>query len=390
MASKIRRNYLPEFFALGFHPSKPRMVTVNVTSKCNQHCVYCEIGENIPSSKQGKLSTDDLKWLLDEMAHEGIKKISLCGGEPFLFDGILDVVEYAGKKNIRCSITSNGMTVWKLTAGELAILKNNQTEINISIDSFDESLNAKTRGTAAALSNALKSIKVLNDRGIPLTVLTAISKYNFHDLYNSFVLARKFGIQQMLFQPIIYFSNYPDRDSIQNKSQLNVGIENLGTLLTELKKILEFEQKHAIKTNVYRIMPWIESYLQTAAGKNGRWFFEEVVAKFYCREIFAIIDISYDGGIQPCGLALATTDIYQNREKGLLALWMEATAKIKEDLSKGNYRDYCNGCCHHFSRNMLASLIKYPWQNRVALTGMLPRLTSRYSNMIYKKIRINK
>ena len=319
------------------------------------------------------------------MELSGIKKISLCGGEPFLLDGIVDVVEYAGKKNIKSSITSNGMTVYLLSAKDLDILKTHKCEINISIDSFSEEINAKTRGTASALPNALKSIKTLADSGIPVTVLTAISKYNFHDLYKSFVLARDFGVKQVLYQPLIYYSNYPDRNTIDEKSKLNVGIENLDLLMNELNKILKFERTHDIKTNVYRIIPWIETYLKTAAGKNGRWFFEEVIPRFYCREIFAIIDISYDGGIQPCGLALAETDIYKNREKGLAALWMEATAAIKEDMSNGRYRDYCNGCCHHFSRNMLASLIKYPWQNRAALSQMLPRLISRYGNTLYKK-----
>jgi len=64
-----------------------------------------KLAKTIPSSRQGKLTPDDLKWILDEMEKEGIEKISLCGGEPFLLDGIVEVVEYAGKKNIRCSLT---------------------------------------------------------------------------------------------------------------------------------------------------------------------------------------------------------------------------------------------------------------------------------------------
>ena len=99
--SKIFKNYLPEIFALGLYRSKPGMVTVNLTSRFNQHCIYCEIGKNIPSTENEILTEDDLLWIIDQMAENKIRKISLCGGEPFLFEGIFKVVAYAHQKKIR-------------------------------------------------------------------------------------------------------------------------------------------------------------------------------------------------------------------------------------------------------------------------------------------------
>jgi len=388
MASKILTNYLPELSALILGRSKPSMVTVNLTNRCDQQCIYCEIGRDNPAPVKDALTINDLTWIIDQMAENKIRKIALCGGEPLLFDGIIDVVTYAGKKNIRCSITTNGMTAHKLNESELNILKECKTEINISIDSFQDSIQSYTRGTHAALPNVLKSIQKLSEKRIPVTVLTAISKYNYHDLFNFLTNAYEKGIKQVLFQPIIYYSNYPDRPTIDNKSQLNVSVDKLDILMSELRKILRFERKHKIKTNVYRILPWIEYYLKTAATQNG-WFFNDVLNKFYCREIYAIIDISYDGGIQPCGLSRATIDIYENRHLGLMALWSKATLGIKDDLLNERYHEYCNGCCHHFSRNMLASILKYPIKNRVALINMhsllLSRVLSRMLKKTYKK-----
>jgi len=366
MASKIKRNYLPEISALLFGRSKPSMVTVNLTDRCDQKCIYCEIGENIPSSRKGQLTVDDLKWIINQMAENNIPKISLNGGEPFLFDRLFDVISYASEKNIRCTITTNGMIVHKLNDADFKVLKDSETEINISIDSFRQEIQTHTRGTASALPNALKSLQKLNEKGIPVTVLCAISKYNYQHLSEFFEEAYKNGIKQVLFQPIIYYSNFPDRPVIDAKSRLNVGIDQLDILMEELKKILYFERKHGIKTNVYRIFPWIKFYLTTAETGQG-WFFKDVLKKFYCRELYAIIDISYDGGIQPCGLALAKTTIHENREIGLMEQWYKATAGIKDDLENDRFYDFCNGCCHHFSRNMLASIAKHPINNRVAL-----------------------
>jgi hypothetical protein len=156
--------------------------------------------------------------------------------------------------------------------------------------------------------------------------------------------------------------------------------------LEELSKILNFEKTHPIKTNVYRIFSWSQYYLKTAAAQNGHWFFHDVLPKFYCREIYAIIDIAHDGGIQPCGLRPATVSIMNNQQSGLLGLWSDATENIKNDLGNEKYYDCCNGCCHHFSRNMLASQAKYPIQNRMALIRMMPPLLSRIGWGIWKKL----
>ncbi len=375
--SKITRNYLPELFALNVRRTKPSMVTVNLTNRCNQRCIYCEIGKNPFSTGIDTLTFADITWIIDQMSVNKIRKISFCGGEPFLFAGIIDLVSYAGKKNIRCSITTNGMTAHRLNENELSVLKECKAEINISIDSFREDIQSFTRGSSVALPNALKSILVLNKKQIPLTVLTAISKYNFHDLSQFFSTAWELGIEQVLFQPIIYYSNYPDQLPVDNKSQLNVGIDQLDQLMKELEKILLFEKKHKIKTNVYRIIPWIRSYLETAAAQNGKMFFEDVVKKFSCREIDAIVDISFEGGIQPCGLFPAEIDIYKNRHLGLMALWTAATSVLREDLLHNRYPECCNGCCHHFSRNMLASILKHPFTNRVVFKKMVPLIVSR-------------
>jgi MoaA/NifB/PqqE/SkfB family radical SAM enzyme len=295
------------------------------------------------------------------------------------------VLVSAKEKGIRCSVTTNGMTTHLLNNDELKKLKQCRTEINLSVDSFDADIHSFTRGKDNALENALLSLKKLNENSIPVTVLCVISKYNFQYLFKFFTTAFERGVKQVLFQPVIYFSNYPEIIPVENKSQLNVSYEKLDILMDELRKILDFEKRHKIKSNVYRIFPWIEYYIKTAQSSDRKWFFNEVLNRFFCREIYAIIDITYNGGIQPCGLASASVFIQDNRHRDLLDLWSEATLKIKEDMLNERYHPYCNGCCHHFSRNMLASIFKYPFKNRKALFEMLPFLLTRIRTKIIKK-----
>lgn len=387
MASKWATTYVPEIFSALFGRSGPAMVTVNLTNRCEQSCIYCEIGQGIELPKKDVLGIDDMKWIINQMSLKGIKKISLCGGEPFLFRGIIEVVKYAGSKNVRCSITTNGMTAHHLSGEELSDLKTCKTEINVSVDAFNEEIQSLTRGTESALSNALNTIERLSEYQIPVTVLTAISKYNYHDLSGHVKQACEMGIPQVLFQPLIYATNYPGRKPVDNKSLLNVPPDQLHVLKAELVKILKYESNHPVKTNVYRILPWIEHYLRgVASGQNGHMFFNDVLKKFYCREIDAIIDISFDGGIQPCGLAKAGTSIFENRQQGLIPLWKKATEGLKQQLENERYPAICNSCCHHFSRNMISSVMKFPFKNRVALLTMLPLFGDRFFYGIKKKI----
>jgi MoaA/NifB/PqqE/SkfB family radical SAM enzyme len=276
------------------------------------------------------------------------------------------------------------MSAPMLNESELDILRKYKTEINISIDSFQDNIQSYTRGAPVSLQNALKSVRKISEKGIQLSILTVITKYNYHDLFNFLVTAYEKGIKQVLFQPVIYYTNYPDRHPVDNKAQLNVSVDKLDILMEELRKILQFEKKHNINTNVYRILPWIRYYLESIESKNGKWFFDKILKKFFCRDTFAVIDISYDGGIQPCFLTLAKSSIHENRHLGLMNLWYNATIEIRDNLNNGRYYEYCNSCCNHFSRNMLASIMKYPFQNRSALIKMFWLLIERFLSKIYK------
>lgn len=387
MASKMIKNYLPELFAIGVKRINPQMVTVNVTDKCNQKCIYCEIGMGISSPVNERLSVDDLKWIIEEMKKEGIPKISICGGEPFLFGGLLEVIGFAHSCGIRTSITSNGMNIGRLSSQDLDVLKMSRTEVNISIDSFSPEINSFIRGESIALMNARESIEVLLEHKIPVTVLTAISRFNYHELYDTMLGAYEMGVRQILFQPVICFSNYPDRPPINDKRLINVEVDRIDNLIEQLRLILAFERNHPIKTNVYRILPWIVSYLRKAAGENGKYFFDEVLKKFYCREVYAIVDITYSGEIQPCGLKRGSVSIKENRNAGLLNLWKEATKEIRTHLESGRLYPECNGCCHHFSRNMIASMLKFPVKNRETWSEMTPLLIARLASRIKKNMR---
>ncbi|MEA3444335.1 MAG: hypothetical protein U9R19_06355, partial [Bacteroidota bacterium] len=236
------------------------------------------------------------------------------------------------------------------------------------------------------LENAIRSIKILQKNKINVTVLSAISKYNFEDLFSSIKSAYKLSVKEVLYQPIISVSNYPDKEKIERKGELNVPISGIAKMNSQLNEILAFEKRYAIATNVYRIKPWINDYIKSIWQNDSEPFYLKDLNKFYCREAYAVIDISYKGEIQQCSLANATVSLKESNKQGLIKLWQDATNSFKIQLEKENFPDICKGCCHKYSRNMLASVIKFPVANRQAMAPIFFLLLKRIANRFIKKI----
>jgi len=382
---KLKVNYLPELKKLFTGRGVPSMVSVNLTNICNQHCIYCEIGQHHIANSSDLLKKTDLFWIIDQMDQFGISRLSLCGGEPFLFSDLIEVVRYAFHHQILCNITTNGTFISQLDHRSLEILKNCKSTLNISIDSFQETINNITRGSKTAFSGAISAIETLQTYQIPFIILTVISVVNYKDLILSLHRANELGIKQILYQPVISFSNFPELDSIDNKQNLNVPFEFLTTLMMDLQTMFYYETKNEIKTNLYRIIPWIEAYIKQFNHQSTIPFYKQVLPRFFCRESLEVIDIDYHGNIQPCGLIKGDIRINTDGSSDLFTLWKSATYALQNDLKEAVFPIECSGCCHKFGRNMLASVMKYPIRNRKTLLKTAFLLINREYNQFLNR-----
>lgn len=112
-------------------------VRLAVTDKCNLRCFYCMPEEGIKfKPKKELLSYEEMLRLMTILAKQGISKVRITGGEPFLRKDIMFLLECL--RNIegieKIAITTNGT----LTATYLDQLeKLGITSFNLSLDSID-------------------------------------------------------------------------------------------------------------------------------------------------------------------------------------------------------------------------------------------------------------
>jgi MoaA/NifB/PqqE/SkfB family radical SAM enzyme len=373
--------YINLFKNLYLNMPTPISVSVNLTNKCNQHCIYCEIGAGHVKSKKPMLVLDDLKWILDQMNHFKIPSIELGGGEPLLFKDIFDVIQYANSLEIKSYILTNGMLLPGLSSDEIDILKDCETSVSVSIDSFSAKKEAYIRGAKDALLRSIEGIAILVKHHIPVNIMTTISAQNYEDLFDIVKNANLLGVNRVSFQPVIFVSCFPDVMPIDNKKGLNVLPDNLREIEDQFQTILDFERISGVKSNIDVLAKWLTDYIQFVHRyPKDDFFFRKVVNRLWCAPLYSTITVNYYGEILPCNMlkpAEPAISIKDRDDKSLLQLWNASCTATRQMIAKEQYPDECKSCVCAFDSNLICSTLKYPLNNLNQLPNVVKQVIKR-------------
>ena len=190
----------------------PQFLSFTVTNACNLRCKMCgqwsEEGyvSNRTIDTSSKMKLEDWKRLVDEAANHKIRFILVRGGEPFLFPGIIELLEHIHSKGFFISIDTNG-TVLKKYAADLVRIGN--MHITFSVDGPEEVHDA-VRGVKGGFNQIKENIAYLNEleksneRKISKSICFTISKYNYKSLGRMPDIARSISIASMNIVPYYY------------------------------------------------------------------------------------------------------------------------------------------------------------------------------------------
>lgn len=354
----------------------PFVVSINLTNKCNQHCIYCELGQDRMVTTKPLLNLDDMKWILDQMDKHDIRLISMGGGEPLLFKDIFEVVSYAHNKNIQCEIVTNGMLLKSLSEDQLNLLKECRTSISVSIDSFDAETENTIRGKRDALYTQLTGLEMAGLRGIRTTIATVISKYNYSGLFELVVGMNNYGAKFVKFQPVHDESNFPEIQGLEKKRNLNISGDMVKELATQFEMIEKYEEKHPeIKTNVKEIKTWIFDYYTFLESEQKEPFYSRLVKKYWCSSMDTIITINYYGELLPCNTQSTLLGIKsRDNHSDLIELWNNTCETSRRDIAIGAYPSCCRYCNYSLDFNVLGATLKYPIANRKNLSDVVSKV----------------
>ncbi|MFC1693480.1 radical SAM protein [Candidatus Latescibacterota bacterium] len=185
---------------LQFSKDKRPVVIMNITKRCNLHCVHCYAGSGNKAG-ENELSTQELLKVLDDLADFGCPVILFSGGEPLLHPDIVKLSKYAVERGMRAVISTNGTLITPTMADELAGI--GLSYIGISLDGGSE-IHDRFRGIQGAFDRSLEGLRNARDAGIKTGLRFTITARNASEIPHIFGIIEKENIPRVCFYHLVY------------------------------------------------------------------------------------------------------------------------------------------------------------------------------------------
>lgn len=173
-----------------------------VTYRCNAYCDFCHFGDhqNFKNTPFAKL--DEFYSNVEQLANLGVKFIDLTGGEPLLHKEIHLMAEFAKKKKMQTSITTNTLLYPKFAeelSGKIDLL-------HFSLDSPEEEEHNRIR-KVDCYNSVFESINIAKSLGEFPDILFTVTNDTYKKLPQMYDIALKHELVLLVNPVFSYFGN---------------------------------------------------------------------------------------------------------------------------------------------------------------------------------------
>ena len=176
------------------HPYFLSNIYLNMTQKCNLHCIYCYASARTEHGKENLVFNDYKKILNEAKSISSEITITFTGGEPFLSENTLPVAEYAKSLGMETKILTNATLISEKNVKDICkVFKYFQ----ISMDESTSALHNHYRGKDS-FERTIKAIELLKSNDADVKIAMTVTKENFFDIH---AMNEKWG-GYLTFQPL--------------------------------------------------------------------------------------------------------------------------------------------------------------------------------------------
>ncbi len=138
----------------------PDWLSVNVTLRCNLHCLMC----NTCYPLERELGTTEILDIVDQAAIMGVKVFNPLGGEPFTRPDLEEILAHAAGKDLFTTLTTNGTLISRARAAGTARIAPEKLHVNISLDGPEPTHDAiRGRGTFQAAITGYQRLRLADE-----------------------------------------------------------------------------------------------------------------------------------------------------------------------------------------------------------------------------------
>lgn len=188
---------------------KHTYLRISLTEHCNLRCTYCMPQSGVTLTPSSQLMTaDEIFQIAQVFVENGVDKIRLTGGEPFVRKDFKEILSKLSSLNVSIAITTNGVTINQ----HIETLKKNRVSIiNLSLDT----LNAKKFNSITLRSHFEKvygNMLLLINEGFRVKVNVVLLKnVNDNELIDFIELTKELPISIRFIEFMPFDGNQWDR-----------------------------------------------------------------------------------------------------------------------------------------------------------------------------------
>ncbi len=304
-------------------PHKLDELWIYYTLACNLRCRHCLVSAGKELKRE--LTAEEFKKVVDEGIKLGVRRFYITGGEPFIKEGIFDLIRYITKTKKRELIVLTNATLFddkKISA--LKKVMGPKLLLQVSLEGPNAEIHDKLRGKGS-FDKAVDGIKRLIMIGITPIVSTAISKLNEKDIAGTSRFLSKLGIQE---HNVLWM--HAKGRGASNLNDLYVPSDNIALAMKKLKK--EYKEQEMIFDNV-------ESLKVRVRTKRGR-------KNDLCNNCYEKICVNSDGHVYPCASLNGdkTFDAGSVRKASLKDIWLNSKVMDRGRKNSVQNKPECREC----------------------------------------------
>ena len=159
---------------------RPLLVIWEMTQACDLNCGHCRANAR-PKRHPLELSTAEAFHLIDEIAGMRVPLFVLTGGDPLKRPDLMPIVQYAGRRGVRTSLTPSA-TPLLVRDALFKLKKSGLMRLALSLDGSSADIHDMFRGIAGSYQRTLDAVEWWHQAGLPVQINTTVSQRNFADL----------------------------------------------------------------------------------------------------------------------------------------------------------------------------------------------------------------
>lgn len=176
--------------------SAPITAGIEVTHACNMNCPHCAFagGHKYPD----ELTTEEIMRLYDEWADMKVFKVIISGGEPFMREDMIDILNYGDEVGLQQFVLTNASLITEENLPEIP----KSIKYGVSLDGFEEN-HDRIRGKGS-FKKTMQVLEAFLEEGRKFGINFTLSQINKGDAENLISYWLNRGVKMSL-DPVLPF-----------------------------------------------------------------------------------------------------------------------------------------------------------------------------------------